>query len=151
MFIVHTFVSFRISFLFLNICLLRQRTKFESIRRFFTLHLNSFLCSLKFYLVDRCGAKQSGGLGSSSDTALDGIIGFGQANSSVLSQLTASGKVKKIFSHCLDSIHGGGIFSIGEVIEPKFNTTPLLSGQYVLYLSFCYHVMVFAVNLINCC
>lgn len=76
-----------------------------------------------------CGAKQSGGLGSSSDEALDGIIGFGQANSSVLSQLAASGKVKKIFSHCLDSIHGGGIFSIGEVIEPKFNTTPLLSGQ----------------------
>ncbi|KAK4273630.1 hypothetical protein QN277_021997 [Acacia crassicarpa] len=76
-----------------------------------------------------CGAKQAGGLGSSSDEALDGIIGFGQANSSVLSQLAASGKVKKIFSHCLDSIHGGGIFSIGEVLEPKFNKTPLLSGQ----------------------
>ncbi|KAF7805272.1 Aspartic proteinase-like protein 2 [Senna tora] len=80
-------------------------------------------------IVFGCGAKQSGGLGSSSDEALDGIIGFGQANSSVLSQLAASGKVKKIFSHCLDNIGGGGIFSIGEVVEPKIKTTPLLSGQ----------------------
>ncbi|MCH86778.1 aspartic proteinase-like protein 2-like, partial [Trifolium medium] len=76
-------------------------------------------------VVFGCGAKQSGTLGSSSDEALDGIIGFGQSNSSVLSQLAASGKVKRIFSHCLDSINGGGTFSIGEVVEPKFNTTPL--------------------------
>ncbi|XP_027366005.1 aspartic proteinase-like protein 2 isoform X2 [Abrus precatorius] len=73
-----------------------------------------------------CGAVQSGTLDSSSEEALDGIIGFGQANSSVLSQLAASGKVKKIFSHCLDNIRGGGIFAIGEVVEPKVNTTPLV-------------------------
>jgi len=70
-------------------------------------------------------------LGSSSDQALDGIIGFGQANSSVLSQLAASGKVKKIFSHCLDNILGGGIFAIGEVVEPKVSTTPLVRKMYV--------------------
>ncbi|KAK6915183.1 Xylanase inhibitor, C-terminal [Dillenia turbinata] len=75
-----------------------------------------------------CGAIQAGGLGSSS-TALDGLIGFGQANSSVLSQLASSGKVKKIFSHCLDSIHGGGIFAIGEVVQPKVKTTPLVAKQ----------------------
>ncbi|XP_061351181.1 aspartic proteinase 36 [Gastrolobium bilobum] len=73
-----------------------------------------------------CGNKQSGTLSSSSDEALDGIMGFGQANSSVLSQLAASGKVKKIFSHCLDSVNGGGIFSVGEVVDPKFNTTSLV-------------------------
>ncbi|CAK8542528.1 unnamed protein product [Lathyrus sativus] len=73
-----------------------------------------------------CGAKQSGTLSSSSEEALDGIIGFGQSNSSVLSQLAASGKVKRIFSHCLDSIEGGGIFSIGQVVEAKYNTTPLV-------------------------
>ncbi|RYQ91392.1 hypothetical protein Ahy_B09g097275 isoform F [Arachis hypogaea] len=73
-----------------------------------------------------CGNVQSGTLGSSSDEALDGIIGFGQANSSVLSQLAASGKVKKIFSHCLDNAKGGGIFAIGEVVEPKVKTTPLV-------------------------
>ncbi|XP_018717447.2 aspartic proteinase 39 isoform X2 [Eucalyptus grandis] len=36
-----------------------------------------------------CGDKQSGELGSSSE-ALDGILGFGQANSSMLSQLASS-------------------------------------------------------------
>lgn len=88
------------------------------------------LIFLSFFFLDRCGGKQSGALGSTNE-ALDGILGFGQANSSVLSQLAASGKVKKIFSHCLDNIHGGGIFALGEVVEPKVNTTPLVSGQYV--------------------
>ncbi|XP_047157715.1 aspartic proteinase 36-like [Vigna umbellata] len=77
-------------------------------------------------IIFGCGAVQSGTLGSSSEQALDGIMGFGQANSSVLSQLAASGKVKKIFSHCLDNIRGGGIFAIGEVVEPKVSTTPLV-------------------------
>lgn len=75
-----------------------------------------------------CGDKQSGELGSSSE-ALDGILGFGQANSSMLSQLASSGKVKKIFAHCLDSINGGGIFAIGDVVQPKVNTTPLVPDQ----------------------
>ncbi|KAG8501781.1 hypothetical protein CXB51_004717 [Gossypium anomalum] len=69
-------------------------------------------------VVFGCGARQSGELGSSSE-ALDGILGFGQANSSIISQLAASGKVKKSFAHCLDNIEGGGIFAIGEVVSPK--------------------------------
>ncbi|RVW70163.1 Aspartic proteinase-like protein 2 [Vitis vinifera] len=73
-------------------------------------------------VVFGCGNKQSGELGSSSE-ALDGILGFGQANSSMLSQLASSGKVKKVFSHCLDNVDGGGIFAIGEVVEPKVNIT----------------------------
>ncbi|KAH9606743.1 hypothetical protein KSS87_009526 [Heliosperma pusillum] len=79
-------------------------------------------------VVFGCGAKQSGQL-SSSDEALDGIIGFGQANSSVLSQLNAAGKVQKSFSHCLDNDNGGGIFAIGQLVEPKLNTTPLIPNQ----------------------
>ncbi|KAI4342871.1 hypothetical protein MLD38_027437 [Melastoma candidum] len=75
-----------------------------------------------------CGNKQTGELGSSSE-AVDGILGFGQANSSMLSQLALSGKVKKIFSHCLDGDNGGGIFAIGEVVEPKVDTTPLVPNQ----------------------
>lgn len=75
-----------------------------------------------------CGAKQSGELGSSSE-ALDGILGFGQANSSMLSQLASSGKVKKEFAHCLDTINGGGIFAIGEVVQPQVNTTPMVPNQ----------------------
>ncbi|TKW38139.1 hypothetical protein SEVIR_1G094800v4 [Setaria viridis] len=72
-----------------------------------------------------CGAQQGGDLGSSNQ-ALDGILGFGQANTSMLSQLSAAGKVKKIFAHCLDTIRGGGIFAIGDVVQPKVKTTPLV-------------------------
>ncbi|XP_059628646.1 aspartic proteinase 36-like [Cornus florida] len=75
-----------------------------------------------------CGARQSGELGSSSE-ALDGILGFGQANSSMISQLAAAGKVKKMFAHCLDGNKGGGIFAIGEVVQPKLNSTPLVPNQ----------------------
>ncbi|XP_075515439.1 aspartic proteinase 39-like [Primulina tabacum] len=75
-----------------------------------------------------CSAKQSGELGSSSE-AVDGIIGFGQANTSVLSQLASSGNVKRKFSHCLDSYKGGGIFAIGDVVQPKVNRTKLLQNE----------------------
>lgn len=67
----------------------------------------------------------------SSLRARDGILGFGQANSSMISQLASAGKVKKIFAHCLDNINGGGIFAIGQVVEPKVNTTGLVPNQYV--------------------
>ncbi|KAA8531368.1 hypothetical protein F0562_006077 [Nyssa sinensis] len=75
-----------------------------------------------------CGARQSGDLGSSED-ALDGILGFGKSNSSMISQLASSGKVKKMFAHCLDGVNGGGIFAIGHVVQPKVNTTPLVPNQ----------------------
>lgn len=83
-------------------------------------------------IYDRCSAKQSGELGSSSE-AVDGIIGFGQANTSILSQLASSGKVKKVFSHCLDGNEGGGIFAIGEVVQPKVNRTPLVPNEYAMF------------------
>uniref|UniRef100_A0A2N9G1S8 Peptidase A1 domain-containing protein n=1 Tax=Fagus sylvatica TaxID=28930 RepID=A0A2N9G1S8_FAGSY len=70
-----------------------------------------------------CGAKQSGKF------ALDGIFGFGQANSSMISQLALAGKVKKMFAHCLDNVNGGGIFAIGEVVQPKVNSTKLVPNQ----------------------
>ncbi|RWW75561.1 hypothetical protein BHE74_00016408 [Ensete ventricosum] len=75
-----------------------------------------------------CGAQQSGDLGSSNE-ALDGILGFGQSNSSMISQLAASGTARKIFAHCLDTINGGGIFVIGHVVQPKVKTTPLVPDQ----------------------
>ncbi|KAL6970848.1 hypothetical protein U1Q18_030530 [Sarracenia purpurea var. burkii] len=75
-----------------------------------------------------CGARQSGDLGSSEE-ALDGILGFGKSNSSMISQLASSGKVKRMFAHCLDGVNGGGIFAIGHVVQPQVNTTPLLPNQ----------------------
>ncbi|KAL0382567.1 UNVERIFIED_CONTAM: Aspartic proteinase-like protein 2 [Sesamum calycinum] len=44
-------------------------------------------------------------------------------------ELASLGKVKKVFSHCLDSKKGGGIFAIGEVVEPKVNKTRLVPRQ----------------------
>ncbi|XP_022961001.1 aspartic proteinase-like protein 2 [Cucurbita moschata] len=79
-------------------------------------------------IIFGCGAKQSGELGTSSE-ALDGILGFGQANSSMISQLAASGKVKKIFAHCLDNVNGGGIFAIGDMVAPRVKTTPVVPDQ----------------------
>ena len=73
--------------------------------------------------------------GEDSDEAVDGIIGFGQANTSAISQLSAAKKVKKVFSHCLDGKEGGGIFSIGEVVKPKYSSTPMLPDMYVIYCS----------------
>ncbi|KAI4981247.1 hypothetical protein ZWY2020_021732, partial [Hordeum vulgare] len=82
-----------------------------------------------FFVTDfLCGANIGGDLGSSSQ-ALDGILGFGQSNSSMLSQLAAAGKVRKVFAHCLDTINGGGIFAIGDVVQPKVSTTPLVPGM----------------------
>lgn len=80
----------------------------------------------------RCGARQSGGLSYSNEDALDGILGFGKANYSMISQLASSGKVKKMFAHCLNGVNGGGIFAIGHVVQPKVNTTRLLPDQYAI-------------------
>lgn len=81
-----------------------------------------------FFIEDRCSSSQSGELGSSTQ-AVDGIIGFGQANSSLISQLAVSGKVKKVFAHCLDGSNGGGIFAIGQVVQPKVKSTPLVPNE----------------------
>jgi hypothetical protein len=79
----------------------------------------------------RCGAQLGGDLGSSSQ-ALDGILGFGQSDASMLSQLAAARKVRKIFAHCLDTVRGGGIFAIGNVVQPPIvKTTPLVPNARV--------------------
>ncbi|KAI3989522.1 hypothetical protein MKX01_035284 [Papaver californicum] len=72
-----------------------------------------------------CGLEQTGNLALSTG-ALDGLIGFGASSTSMLSQLAASGKVKKKFAHCLDGKNGGGIFAIGDVVQPILKTTPLV-------------------------
>ncbi|KAK4353951.1 hypothetical protein RND71_026145 [Anisodus tanguticus] len=83
-----------------------------------------------------CGASQSGDL-ISSDETFDGILGFGKSNSSMLSQLASSGKVKNMFAHCLDGVNGGGIFAIGNVVQPKVNMTPLVPDHEMLGRKYC--------------
>ncbi|KAG2325310.1 hypothetical protein Bca52824_008038 [Brassica carinata] len=79
-------------------------------------------------VVFGCGSNQSGQLGKT-DSAVDGIMGFGQANTSIISQLAAARNVKRIFSHCLDNVNGGGIFAVGEVESPLVETTPLVPNK----------------------
>ncbi|CAN8232699.1 unnamed protein product [Cochlearia groenlandica] len=79
-------------------------------------------------IVFGCGSNQSGQLGQT-DSAVDGIMGFGQANTSIISQLAAAGNAKRVFSHCLDNKNGGGIFAVGEVESPVVKTTPLVPNQ----------------------
>lgn len=79
-------------------------------------------------VVFGCGSNQSGQLGKT-DSAVDGIMGFGQANTSIISQLAAARNKKRIFSHCLDNVNGGGIFAVGEVESPLVKFTPLVPNQ----------------------
>lgn len=54
----------------------------------------------------------------------------------MISQLASTGKVRKMFAHCLDGLNGGGIFAIGHIVQPKVNMTPLVPNQYVyIFLS----------------
>ena len=101
-----------------------------------------------FLLFCRCGARQSGDLSSSNEEALGGILGFGKANSSMISQLASSGKVKKMFAHCLNGVNGGGIFAIGHVVQPKVNMTPLLPDQYAIHLIYFRMRLVFLIVLL---
>lgn len=84
----------------------------------------------QFCLWDRCGIAQSGELGE--EPTVNGIMGFGQGNSSMISQLAAAGKVKRSFAHCLNGNEGGGIFVIGELVQPKVKTTPMIPNMYVV-------------------
>ncbi|TYI16635.1 hypothetical protein ES332_A08G268300v1 [Gossypium tomentosum] len=79
-------------------------------------------------IVFGCGSKRAGHTTTSSES-VDGIIGFGQANSSMISQLAQNGVVKNKFAHCLDNVDGGGIFAIGEVVGPQMNKTKMIAGQ----------------------
>lgn len=97
--------------------------------------LSSVFKMVLLFVTYRCGERQSGDLGSENEEALDGILGFGKSNSSMISQLASSGHVKKMFAHCLDGTNGGGIFAIGHVVQPKVNSTPMVPDQYVFFSS----------------
>lgn len=57
-------------------------------------------------------------------------MGFGQAAVSVPTQLAAQGKVGRVFAHCLQGNNqGGGIFVIGNILEPNISYTPLVPKQ----------------------
>lgn len=80
-------------------------------------------------VVFGCNFNQSGVL-SSTPRAVDGLIGFGQASISVLSQLASQGIAPNVFAHCLEGEDkGGGILVIGEIDEPDLIYTPIIQRQ----------------------
>ena len=86
-------------------------------------------------IVNRCSTYQSGDL-TKTDRAIDGIIGFGQQDLSVISQLSSRGVTPKVFSHCLKGEgNGGGILVVGEILDPNIVYSPLVPSQYAF--SFC--------------
>ncbi|CAI0557120.1 unnamed protein product [Linum tenue] len=70
------------------------------------------------------------GMLAETETAVDGIFGFGKQKLSVLSQLYYKGITPRVFSHCLKGGGtGGGVFVLGEVLAPGMVYTPLVPWQ----------------------
>ncbi|GER54269.1 eukaryotic aspartyl protease family protein [Striga asiatica] len=87
-------------------------------------------------IVFGCSTSLYGDL-TKSDRAVDGIIGFGQKDLSVISQLSSRGITPKVFSHCLKGEgNGGGVLVLGEILDPRIVYTPLVPSQshYNLFL-----------------
>ncbi|XP_042045984.1 aspartic proteinase 36-like isoform X2 [Salvia splendens] len=87
-------------------------------------------------IVFGCSTSLFGDLAKSTK-ALDGIFGFGRQDISVISQLSSHKITPNVFSHCLKGDgNGGGIFALGEILDPRIVYTPLVPSQphYNLYL-----------------
>ncbi|XP_054812152.1 aspartic proteinase 36-like [Prosopis cineraria] len=77
-------------------------------------------------LIFGCSKELTGNL-VKNERGVDGIIGFGQGDISVVSQLSSKGLVPKVFSHCLrGDDQGGGTLVLGEIVEPNIVFTPLI-------------------------
>ncbi|XP_075524120.1 aspartic proteinase 36-like [Primulina tabacum] len=90
---------------------------------------NSETTSSSAYVVFGCSRLETGDL-TSTDRAIDGIFGFGQASLSVISQLSSQGITPQAFSHCLNGGGGGGgILVLGQVVDPNMVYTPIVPSQ----------------------
>ncbi|KAI9080180.1 hypothetical protein K1719_037858 [Acacia pycnantha] len=77
-------------------------------------------------IIFGCSTELRGNL-VANERRVDGILGFGQGKSSVISQLSSKGLVPKVFSHCLrGDEQGGGNLVLGEIVEPNIVFTPLV-------------------------
>ncbi|KAG8648610.1 hypothetical protein MANES_08G017000v8 [Manihot esculenta] len=89
----------------------------------------SLISNSSAVIVFGCSTFQSGDL-AKTDKAIDGILGFGQGDLSVISQLSSHGVTPRVFSHCLKGEgNGGGILVLGEILEPGIVYSPLVPSQ----------------------
>ncbi|KAK4764563.1 hypothetical protein SAY86_025653 [Trapa natans] len=101
----------------------------SDLMNFDTIIGNSMTANATARIVFGCSTMQTGDL-KSSDRAVDGIFGFGKQDLSVIAQLASQGIAPKAFSHCLRGDgDGGGIFVLGEIMEPNIVYTPLVPWQ----------------------
>ncbi len=74
----------------------------------------------------RCGDSNL----TSTQDAVDGLIGFGQSSISVLSQLAANGTTPNIFAHCLQGdSNASSTLVIGEITEPGIVYTSMVPNS----------------------
>ncbi|KAJ7534939.1 hypothetical protein O6H91_12G011100 [Diphasiastrum complanatum] len=101
----------------------------EDVLQYEQLAANSLKTNTTATITFGCGFNQSGDL-SSSERAMDGIMGFGPNSLSVPVQLARQKKIPKKFAHCLEgSSSTGGILVLGNVIEPGISYTPLVPNS----------------------
>ncbi|KAG5515645.1 hypothetical protein RHGRI_036628 [Rhododendron griersonianum] len=80
-------------------------------------------------VVFGCSTSETGDL-TKTDSAVDGIFGFGQQGLSIVTQLHSQGVAPNAFSHCLiGSDSGGGTLVLGEIVDPNIVYTPLVQSQ----------------------
>ncbi|XP_028777171.1 aspartic proteinase-like protein 2 [Neltuma alba] len=77
-----------------------------------------------------CSTELTGNLATNNSRGVDGIIGFGRGDTSVISQLSSKRLVPKVFSHCLrGDDQGGGTLVLGEIVDPHIVFTPLVPSR----------------------
>ncbi|GAA0158158.1 aspartic protease [Lithospermum erythrorhizon] len=92
-------------------------------------HGNTTFFNSSAHVIFGCSTHHTRGL-TKSINALDGIIGLGQRELSIISQLSAQGLAPYVFSHCLEgSGNCGGILVLGPILEPRLVYTPLIPSK----------------------
>ncbi|XP_026389313.1 aspartic proteinase-like protein 2 isoform X3 [Papaver somniferum] len=90
---------------------------------------NSLMSNSSAPVVFGCSNHLSGDF-TDTDNAVDGIIGFGQHDMSIIQQLSSRGITPRVFSHCLDGTgRGGGVLVLGEVVAEGIVYSPLVPSK----------------------
>ncbi|KAL2634528.1 hypothetical protein R1flu_006007 [Riccia fluitans] len=103
----------------------------EDVLTFSTIVGNDTVKNATANIVFGCGFNQTGSSLTSSDRAVDGIMGFGRQVLSVVSQLADDELTTSEFAHCLQGDTGhGGLFVIGDIQEPGLVYTPMVPNEF---------------------
>ncbi|KAI3947948.1 hypothetical protein MKW92_024889 [Papaver armeniacum] len=91
---------------------------------------NSLMSNSSAPVVFGCSNYLSGDL-TTTQRAVDGIVGFGQHGMSIIQQLSSRGITPRVFSHCLKGTgRGGGVLVLGEVVAEGIVYSPLVPSRH---------------------